>query len=142
MILGFDPGRDKCGLALVTQDKQILYNKVISSENSIDLINDLMSNYNPFKLVMGNQTTSKQWKRRLIDNLKLSIDIILVDEKNSTVEARKKYWEMYPPQGLTKLIPQGLRIPPRHVDDIVALILIDRYLGCNEDRRQELGDRS
>lgn len=128
MILGFDPGRDKCGLALVTKDKQILYNKVIPSENAIELINDLMSKYKPSKLIMGNQTTAKQWKRRLINNLNLSIEIILVDEKNSTVEARKKYWQMYPPKGLTKLIPQGLRIPPRPVDDIVALILIDRYL--------------
>lgn len=129
MILGFDPGRDKCGLALVNNNKQILYNKVIPSEDSIEIINNLIAQYKPFKLVMGNQTTSKQWKRRLIDNLNLSIDIILVNEKNSTVEARKKYWEMYPPQGLTKLIPKGLRIPPRPVDDIVALILIDRYLG-------------
>ena len=129
MILGFDPGRDKCGLALVSYDKKILYNKVIPSEDSINIINDLVSKYKPFKLVMGNQTTSKEWKRRLINNLNLSIEIILVDEKNSTVEARQKYWEIYPPQGLTKLIPKGLRIPPRPVDDIVALILIDRYLG-------------
>ncbi|WP_017295253.1 pre-16S rRNA-processing nuclease YqgF [Geminocystis herdmanii] len=129
MILGFDPGRDKCGLALVNNYKQILYNKVISSEDSIEIINDLINKYQPFKLVMGNQTTSKEWKKRLINNLNLSIEIVLVDEKNSTVEARQKYWEMYPPQGLTKLIPKGLRIPPRPVDDIVALILIDRYLG-------------
>jgi RNase H-fold protein (predicted Holliday junction resolvase) len=128
MILGFDPGRDKCGLALVNNDNKILYNKVINSEDSIEIINDLINKYKPFKLVMGNQTTSKQWKKQLIDNLNLSIEIILVDEKNSTVEARQKYWEMYPPQGLTKLIPKGLRIPPRPVDDIVALILIDRYL--------------
>lgn len=128
MILGFDPGRDKCGLALVSSDKQILYNQVINSEDSIEIINDLSNKYKPFKLVMGNQTTSKQWKRRLIDNLNLPIEIILVDEKNSTVEARQKYWEMYPAQGLTKLIPRSLRIPPRPVDDIVALILIDRYL--------------
>lgn len=128
MILGFDPGRDKCGLALVSNDKQILYNEVINSQDSIEIINDLIIKYKPFKLVMGNQTTSKQWKQRLIDNLILSIDIVLVDEKNSTVEARQKYWEIYPPEGLTKLIPKGLRIPPRPVDDIVALILIDRYL--------------
>ncbi|MGI0483672.1 pre-16S rRNA-processing nuclease YqgF [Geminocystis sp. CENA526] len=128
MILGFDPGRDKCGVALVNKNKQILYNKVISSEDSIEILNQLISKYKPFKLVMGNQTTSQEWKKRLINNLHLSIEIVLVDEKNSTVEAREKYWEMYPPQGLTRLIPKGLRTPPRPVDDIVAIILIDRYL--------------
>jgi hypothetical protein len=35
---------------------------------------------------------------------------------------------MYPPQGLTRLIPQGLRVPPRPIDDIVAILLIERYL--------------
>ena len=56
------------------------------------------------------------------------IPITMVDERNSSVEARDRYWEMYPPQGLTRLIPQGLRVPPRPIDDIVAILLIERYL--------------
>jgi hypothetical protein len=35
---------------------------------------------------------------------------------------------MYPPQGLKKLIPQGMRLPPVPIDDIVAILLIERYL--------------
>lgn len=131
MILGFDPGRDKCGLAIVNNNKQILYNEVVTSENAITVITQLINKYEPLKLVMGNQTTSKQWQKQLIDNLNLSIDIVLVNEKNSTVEAKVRYWEMYPPQGLTRLIPKGLRIPPRPVDDIVAIILIERYFKKN-----------
>ncbi|BAQ64693.1 pre-16S rRNA-processing nuclease YqgF [Geminocystis sp. NIES-3709] len=127
MILGFDPGRDKCGLAVIN-NKKILYSKVISSEDAIVVINELIDKYKPYRLVMGNQTTSKQWQQKLKDNLNLFIEIALVDEKNSTVEAREKYWEMYPPKGLNRLIPKGLRTPPRPVDDIVAIILIDRYL--------------
>lgn len=128
MILGFDPGRDKCGLAMVNNNKEILYNEVISSDNAITIITQLINKYKPLKLVMGNQTTSKQWQTKLIDKLNLSIDILLVDEKNSTVEARERYWQIYPPKGLTRLIPLGLRVPPRPVDDIVAIILIERYL--------------
>jgi RNase H-fold protein (predicted Holliday junction resolvase) len=128
MILGFDPGRDKCGLAILNNNKQILYNEVIASEEAIAVITKLINQYKPLKLIMGNQTTSKQWKKRLTDKLKLSVEIILVDERNSTVQAKERYWEMYPPQGLTRLIPPGLRIPPRSVDDIVAIILIERYL--------------
>ncbi len=128
MILGFDPGRDKCGLAILNNNKQILYNEVVPSEEAIAVITKLINEYKPFKLIMGNQTTSKQWEKQLKDNLKLSVETILVDERNSTVEAKQRYWKMYPPQGLTRLIPQGLRIPPRPVDDIVAIILIERYL--------------
>jgi RNase H-fold protein (predicted Holliday junction resolvase) len=128
MILGFDPGRDKCGLAIINSNKEILYNEVITSDNAITIITQLINKYKPLKLVMGNQTTSKQWQTKLKDKLKLSIDILLVDEKNSTLEARERYWQIYPPKGLTRLIPQGLRVPPRPVDDIVAIILIERYL--------------
>lgn len=127
MILGFDPGRDKCGLAILNNDKQILYNEIVASQDTITIITQLINKYKPFKLVMGNQTTSKQWQKQLTNNLNLSIDILLVDEKNSTVEAKTRYWEMYPPQGLMRLVPKNLRITPRPVDDIVAIILIERY---------------
>lgn len=48
-------------------------------------------------------------------------------KKNSTLEARDRYWTMYPNRGLQRLIPLGLRVPPRPVDDIVAILLIERY---------------
>jgi RNase H-fold protein (predicted Holliday junction resolvase) len=54
--------------------------------------------------------------------------IVLVDERYSTLEARDRYWQMYPPKGIERLIPQGLRQPPRPIDDIVAILLIERYL--------------
>ena len=78
---------------------------------------------------MGNQTTAKSWQQKIESSLSLSKPIVMVDERNSSLEARDRYWEMYPPKGLTKLIPQGMRLPPRPVDDIVAILLIERYFG-------------
>ena len=51
-----------------------------------------------------------------------------MDERYSTLEARDRYWQMYPPQGIIKLLPKGMRQPPRAIDDIVAVLLIERYL--------------
>ena len=51
-----------------------------------------------------------------------------IDERYSTLEARDRYWQMYPPRGLAKLLPQGIRTLPRPIDDIVAILLIERYL--------------
>ncbi|MEY2984623.1 MAG: hypothetical protein RLZZ568_1240, partial [Cyanobacteriota bacterium] len=79
------------------------------------------------QLVMGNQTTSRQWQERLRACMPPQIPLTLVNETNSTVEARQRYWQLYPPQGLGRLVPLGLRTPPRPVDDIVAIILIERY---------------
>jgi RNase H-fold protein (predicted Holliday junction resolvase) len=128
MYLGFDPGKDKCGLAIISSQNNLEYHQIIPSEKAIATINTLCQQYPLEKIIMGNQTTSKIWKQKLDHGLTSDLAIIMVNEKNSTLEARDRYWQMYPPQGLQRLIPQGLRTPPRPVDDIVAIILIERYL--------------
>jgi RNase H-fold protein (predicted Holliday junction resolvase) len=128
MILGFDPGKDKCGVAVMGVDRQLYYHEVILSENAIASIEELRQRFPVSLLVMGDQTTSKRWKQKLQSELSEAINIILIDERYSTLEARDRYWQMYPPTGLTKLLPQGMRQPPRPIDDIVAILLIERYL--------------
>jgi RNase H-fold protein (predicted Holliday junction resolvase) len=128
MILGFDPGRDKCGIAVLNNHQEILYHQVVESKEAISTLNALHDQYSPELIVMGNQTTSKTWKQQLETQLTTSVPIVLVDERHSTLEASDRYWKMYPPQGLTRFLPLGLRIPPRPIDDIVAIILVEKYL--------------
>jgi RNase H-fold protein (predicted Holliday junction resolvase) len=128
MILGFDPGKDKCGVAVMGVDRQLHYHEVVLSDNAIASIEELRQRFTISLLVMGDQTTSKRWKQQLQSELSEEMNIVLIDERYSTLEARDRYWQMYPPQGLTKLLPQGMRQPPRPIDDIVAILLIERYL--------------
>ncbi|BAY32465.1 resolvase domain-containing protein [Nostoc carneum NIES-2107] len=128
VILGFDPGRDKCGLAVIGLDRQLHYHQVVPANAAITTIETLRQKYPISLMVMGDQTTAKQWKQRLQKELVEQLNIILVDERYTTLEARDRYWQMYPPKGLTKLLPQGMRQPPRPIDDIVAILLIERYL--------------
>jgi RNase H-fold protein (predicted Holliday junction resolvase) len=127
MILGFDPGRDKCGIAIINRQRDILYHQVVDSEKAIAILKSLCQQYRPELIVMGDRTTAKAWKQELESKLTPSIPIVMVDESHSTLEARERYWEMYPAKGLIRLIPQGMRIPPRPIDDIVAILLIERY---------------
>ena len=126
--LGFDPGRDKCGMAVMENNRCLHYHEVILSDDVTQKLISLCQQFPIEQLIMGNQTTAKQWKIKLEKILPRPIPITMVDERNSSVEARDRYWQMYPPQGLTRLIPQGLRVPPRPIDDIVAILLIERYL--------------
>ena len=126
-ILGFDPGKDKCGIAVMGGDRALLYHQVLPTAQVILEINDLFQQYNVTRLVMGDQTTSKQWQQRLTTAFP-DLPILLVDERYSSLEARDRYWQMYPANFLTGLIPQGMRQPPRPIDDLVAIILIERYL--------------
>jgi RNase H-fold protein (predicted Holliday junction resolvase) len=128
VILGFDPGKDKCGLAVMGLDRRLHYLEVVSSPQAIATIITLRQKFPISILVMGDQTTAKQWRQKLYEKLADSVNIVLVDERYSSLEARDRYWQMYPPKGLWKLLPQGMRQPPRPIDDIVAILLIERYL--------------
>jgi len=129
MILGFDPGRQKCGLAVMGVDRNLYYHKVIAASEAIATIQSLRQDFPISTLVIGDQTSAKEWKQKLSSDLPEPPRIILVDERHSTLEARDRYWQMYPPRGLSRLIPEGMRGLPRPIDDIVAILLIERYLG-------------
>ncbi len=127
-ILGFDPGRQKCGIAVMRSDRQVLYHEVVPSEQAIATIQSLCQKFSIDRLVIGDQTSSKTWKQQLAAVLNPSLSLVMVDERYSSLEARDRYWQMYPPTGLSRLLPKGMRQPPRPVDDIVAIVLIERYL--------------
>lgn len=128
MILGFDPGREKCGIAVMGEDSQLYYHQVILASDVPTTIQSLCQQFAIETVVMGDQTTSKLWKQKLTEILPKSLSIIQVNERYSTLEARDRYWQLYPPKGFTRLIPKGMRTPPRPIDDIVAIVLIERYL--------------
>lgn len=127
-ILGLDPGRDKCGVAVMNSKPEILDHQVVDSDKAIATISELYRQYNLNLIVIGDGTTSKAWREQ-INSSEVTVPVVTINETNSTLEARDRYWEMYPPQGLQRIVPQSLRIPPRPIDDIVAILLIERYLG-------------
>lgn len=127
-ILGFDPGRQKCGLAVMASNRQLLYHQVVPAVGALATIQSLCRQFAVELVAIGDQTSAKAWFEQLAGNLPEPVRVVLVDERYSSLEARERYWQMYPPTGLARLIPKGMRVPPRPVDDIVAIVLIERYL--------------
>lgn len=127
VILGLDPGRQKCGLAIMGVDRILRYQEVVPVEAVLSAIEQLRQRFPISTIVLGDQTGSKQWKENLAQ-LDDPPRIMLVDERYTSLEARERYWQMYPPKGLAKLLPQSFRTMPRPIDDIVAILLIERYL--------------
>ncbi|MEM9770287.1 MAG: resolvase [Cyanobacteria bacterium P01_D01_bin.73] len=130
-ILGVDPGREKCGLALVDNQGTPIIHEVVPSGQVMETVQDWASRFSIETVVMGDRTSSKQWLAQWTEQLG-NIDNLpapkLIDEHNSTLEARSVYWELYPPRGLKRLIPEGMRLPPRAIDDLAAVVLARRYL--------------
>lgn len=109
-------------------DRNLFIHQVVAAEQAIATIQSLRQQYPISLLVMGDQTSARQWKQSLSEALADPIRVVMVDERYSSLEARDRYWQMYPPNGLQRLLPQGMRTPPRPIDDIVAILLIERYL--------------
>jgi RNase H-fold protein (predicted Holliday junction resolvase) len=129
VYLGFDPGKDKCGLAIVDANQQPIWHQVVRSDSVLAQLAAILVAEPIALLIMGDQTASKQWESRLQAAFP-ELEIVQVDERYSSLEARDRYWQMYPPQGLARLLPQGMRQPPRPIDDIVAILLVERYLAA------------
>lgn len=108
-------------------DRVLFYRAVVASESVLDTITELQDQYPISLIVMGDQTAAQEWKEKLTQ-LTEPLRVVLVDERYSSLEARDRYWQLYPPRGWQRLLPQGLRQPTVPIDDIVAMLLIERYL--------------
>lgn len=130
-VLAIDPGHAKCGLAVTKRDEDgtivLLWRAIAPTEQLIDIIDDA-SRQHPFSMVIvGSGTRSKEVVERLRE-WQPSIGILVVDEQDTTTQARERYWLHNPRKGWRRLVPATLQVPPVPVDDFVALILSERVL--------------
>lgn len=125
-IAALDPGRDKCGFAVLGQDGKVLFQRVIATTNLITEITTAKAAYGFSRLIMGNGTTSKDARSRLAEVPEL--EILIRDEYRTTEMAKGEYWKAHPPKGWRRLLPVTMQVPPVPVDDFVAVILGRRYL--------------
>ncbi len=57
-----------------------------------------------------------------------ALPITVVDERNTSLEARRRYYDDHPPKGLMRLVPRGLLVPKEPLDGYAALLIVERYL--------------
>ena len=138
LILAFDPGRDKIGFALVNfggelifsgifpaEKREIFFDMLLNEKNIEEFIIEKFSENQNFNflssvkfIAVGNGTKSKEFFNYVKN--KLPFEIKIIDEKNTTLEARKLYWKIHRPDFFQKLLPEGLRVPKRVLDDLAA----------------------
>ena len=125
-LIAIDPGRHKCGLVLSCPEKGlVLEGRVVHAGAVIDLITLWKSQFNIDLILLGNGTSSDYWEEKLTGVASLEV----VEESNTTLKARKRYWELWPPQDFTRFLPRGLVLPKENLDAVAALIILENYLG-------------
>ena len=123
-VLAIDPGREKCGVAVLASDGRVLVQEVVATAALDAAVGELIRAYEP-NVIMGNGTTSADAKKRVEA---LGVPVTLVDEYRTTDAAKCAYWKAHPPRGWRRLVPRGMLVPPVPVDDFVAVILAQRFL--------------
>lgn len=127
MILAIDPGKNKCGTAVLDESGNVLERKGLERHELSNLVLFFISKYRIATIVIGQSASGKEVERELL-KLDLRTNLIFIPEKDSTRQARQRYWKENPPPGWLRFIPTSLRVPPVPVDDYAAVILAERYL--------------
>lgn len=136
-VAGLDPGRAKCGLVLSDPGRRsIVRALVLPPEQAFDVVLDWHQRHSLRAIVIGDGTGGRPWH----DRLAALAPLVVLNEHGTTLAARRRYWELSPPRGWRRLLPEGLRLPPRDWDDVVAQLLLERWLGRRLDRRGDSVD--
>lgn len=130
-VLAIDPGTSKCGLALVQRSIEgkvaILWRSIAPPDNLIAQVDEAACVASIDLFVVGSGTHSRAIVHAIRD-ARPSAAILTVDERETTLQARERYWEHNPRRGWRRLLPASMQVPPHPVDDFVAVILAERVL--------------
>lgn len=125
IVMAVDPGREKCGLALVSAH-DVLKKQVVSSTLFLDVVKEQVKEYSVDRVILGDGTGSKEFLVALEDALP-HLPVLTVDEYATSEEARRRYWLDHKPRGWRRLVPTSMQVPPEPYDDYVAVILAERF---------------
>lgn len=130
-VLAIDPGSAKCGLAVVRRigddEVELIWRRVVPADGLMEGVLEASKSNDFSMVIVGSGTRSKDVVEALREWLP-SIGILVVDEKDTTIQARERYWAFNPRRGWRRLLPSTMQVPPEPVDDFVALILAERVL--------------
>ncbi|MBV8151333.1 MAG: pre-16S rRNA-processing nuclease YqgF [Candidatus Eremiobacteraeota bacterium] len=126
-VLGIDPGTRKCGFAVVDGDGAGPPRElgVVETERLAETVHRLAATYTIEAIALGSGTHAPPVAEALES---IGLLVTAVDERETTLRARARYFADHPPRGWRRFVPRGMLLPPRPIDDYAALLIAERYL--------------
>lgn len=124
-MLGIDPGTRKAGYALVDAEGAVVIQGIEETGALLGRVSLLATERKIAAIALGKGTHAAEVQSALSP---LGLPVTLVDERETTLRARKLYFAEHPPRGWRRLIPLGMQLPPRPIDDYAAVLIARRYL--------------
>lgn len=126
LILALDPGREKCGLAVLDSDGSVVEKIAVRNHDMRQVAQDLMARRQPVLLAVGDGTGSEA-AYRIASEISPG-SVVRVSEKGTTLEARELAWRENPPGGIWRVIPRLFWPTPPDLDAWAAVIIGRRAL--------------
>ena len=125
-ILAIDPGKDKCGIAILNYDFNIVYQNIVPTKEIELYLAELLNNNKIKEIIIGDGTFSAEIRRKISELFNISYKI--VDEAYTTEKAEERYRKQHYNKGWRKLLSFIKWKPARPVDDYSAIIMAEKYL--------------
>ena len=127
IFISIDPGNNKCGLLLADKKSgNIIEAGIVSLNRLSDVVSGWNEQYDVLKIVIGDGTNCKYIANKL--KQKNIVNLTYVNERGSTLRARFRYWQIWPPNYFVRWLPKEMLFPPDNLDAVVALILLEDFL--------------
>jgi RNase H-fold protein (predicted Holliday junction resolvase) len=126
MLLGVDPGTRKCGYAVLERvDAQPLTLGIVPLDEFGSRLATLRASFDIDMVAIGHGTNAGVVSAVVKD---AGLPFALVDERETTLRARARFFADHPPRGWRRIVPRGMLLPDRPIDDYAALLIAERYL--------------
>ena len=127
LYLGIDPGKDKCGFALLKKNQTPVFLEIVGTKEFDKFLKELYDEYRFDLIILGTGTYSQKIEDR-IRKINLA-PVVLIDEENTTIQAEKRYREDHPLKGYKKILSKFADWrPAEDVDDYAAFIIAKKFL--------------
>ena len=125
-VVGLDPGTRKCGYALVSGLGTPPITLGIAPVEALgERLRELLA-ATPARIAAIGRGTNAERIATIAGGL--GLEVVLVDERDTSLLARARFFEDHPPRGWRRLLPRGMLLPDRPIDDYAALLIAERYL--------------
>jgi RNase H-fold protein (predicted Holliday junction resolvase) len=131
-VIGVDPGRSKAGYALLERSGVVIAAGIEPIDRLQACLLELVGRRAVQAIALGRGTNMRAMKITLEG---LGLPIHLVDEYETSRAARTLYFLDHPPRGWRRLIPIGLQLPERPIDDYAAILIARRFLARGAEAR-------
>ncbi|MBA3915708.1 MAG: pre-16S rRNA-processing nuclease YqgF [Acidobacteriales bacterium] len=128
-LLAIDPGRAKCGLAVMSGPEipKCLERAVVETERLTLAVADLLRRHPRIEKILIGGGTNSATLRRALEETFTHLPLETVDEYNTSARARQRFVRENPAPGWRCLLPPGLRSPEVPYDDYAAILIAEDY---------------